>query len=128
MESYVTPAVTEQLFTVQVLEFPDVSNGTDIVEAHNAVSGNATVGGTLGVTGVTTLTGAATVGGTLGVTGATTVGGTLGVTGATTLSAALTYGGVTLTNNVTGTGQDGSGYYANHCNAGFDKSDRYKLY
>jgi len=70
-----------------------VSNGTDIVEAHNAVSGNATVGGTLGVTGVTTLTGAATV------------GGTLGVTGATTLSAALTYGGVTLTNNVTGTGK-----------------------
>jgi len=58
-----------------------VSNGTDIVEAHNAVSGNATVGGTLGVTGVTTLTGAAT------------------------LSAALTYGGVTLTNNVTGTGK-----------------------
>ena len=52
-----------------------VSNGTDIVEAHNAVSGNATVGGTLGVTG------------------------------ATTLSAALTYGGVTLTNNVTGTGK-----------------------
>jgi len=70
-----------------------VSNGTDTVEAHNAVSGNATVGGTLGVTGVTTLTGAATV------------GGTLGVTGATTLSAALTYGGVTLTNNVTGTGK-----------------------
>jgi len=58
-----------------------VSNGTDIVEAHNAVSGNATVGGTLGVTGATTLTGAAT------------------------LSAALTYGGVTLTNNVTGTGK-----------------------
>jgi len=76
-----------------------VSNGTDIVEAHNAVSGNATVGGTLGVTGVTTLTGAATVGGTLGVTGATTL------TGAATLSAALTYGGVTLTNNVTGTGK-----------------------
>lgn len=58
-----------------------VSNGTDIVEAHNAVSGNATVGGTLTVAGVTTLTGAAT------------------------LSAALTYGGVTLTNNVTGTGK-----------------------
>lgn len=75
-----------------------VSNGTDIVEAHNAVSGNATVGGTLGVTGVTTLTGAATVGGTLGVTGVTTL------TGAATLSAALTYGGVTLSNAVTGTG------------------------
>lgn len=58
-----------------------VSNGTDIVEAHNAVSGNATVGGTLTVAGVTTLTGAAT------------------------LSAALTYGGVALTNAVTGTGK-----------------------
>jgi hypothetical protein len=32
-----------------------VSNGTDVVEAHNAISGNATVGGTLGVTGVATL-------------------------------------------------------------------------
>tara|TARA_R110000765_G_scaffold5445_1_gene17026 strand:+ start:60 stop:1274 length:1215 start_codon:yes stop_codon:yes gene_type:complete len=58
-----------------------------------SASGNATVGGTLGVTGVTTLSGNATVGGTLGVTGAstltgnTTVGGTLGVTGATTVAA-----------------------------------------
>jgi hypothetical protein len=37
------------------------------------VSGNATVGGTLGVTGATTLAANATVGGTLGVTGATTL-------------------------------------------------------
>jgi hypothetical protein len=36
-----------------------VSNGTDIVEAHNAVSGNATVGGTLVVTGAITNTGSA---------------------------------------------------------------------
>ena len=36
--------------------------------------------------------------------GNASVGGTLGVTGATTLSAALTYGGVTLNNAVTGTG------------------------
>jgi len=49
-------------------------NGTDIVEAHTAIVGNATMGGTLGVTG------------------------------ATTLSAALTYGGITLSNAVTGTG------------------------
>jgi hypothetical protein len=49
-------------------------NGTDIVEAHTAIVGNATMGGTLGVTG------------------------------ATTLSSALTYGGVTLSNSVTGTG------------------------
>lgn len=48
-----------------------VCNGTDIVEAHNAISGNATVGGTLVVTG------AATVGGTLGVTGAITNTGSL---------------------------------------------------
>lgn len=41
----------------------------------------------------------------LNVSGNETVGGTLGVTGATTLSAALTYGGVTLTNAVTGTGK-----------------------
>jgi hypothetical protein len=40
----------------------------------------------------------------LTVTGNATVGVTLGVTGATTLSAALTYGGVTLSNAVTGTG------------------------
>jgi len=32
-----------------------VCNFTDVVEAHNAISGNATVGGTLGVTGVATL-------------------------------------------------------------------------
>jgi hypothetical protein len=36
--------------------------------------------------------------------GNASVGGTLAVTGATTLSAALTYGGVTLSNAVTGTG------------------------
>jgi hypothetical protein len=30
-------------------------NGTDIVEAHTAIVGNATMGGTLGVTGVTTV-------------------------------------------------------------------------
>jgi len=58
-----------------------VCNGTDIVEAHNAVSGNATVGGTLVVTGATTLTGAATLSSTLGVTGAATLSSTLAVTG-----------------------------------------------
>lgn len=36
--------------------------------------------------------------------GNASIGGTLAVTGATTLSAALTYGGVTLSNAVTGTG------------------------
>ena len=71
------------------------SNGTDIVEAHTAIVGNATMGGTLGITGTTTaaainasgtvaMAGAATVGTTLGVTGATTLSSTLGVTGAIT--------------------------------------------
>ena len=41
-----------------------------------STTGNATAGGTLGVTGVTTLSGNATVGGTLGVTGNTTLSGT----------------------------------------------------
>ena len=40
---------------------------------------NATVGGTLGVTGTSTLSGNATVGGTLGVTGATTFAGDIAV-------------------------------------------------
>jgi hypothetical protein len=59
------------------------------------VTGNSTVGGTLGVTGNTTVggtlgvTGNTTVGGTLGVTGNTTVGGTLGVTGNTTVGGTL---------------------------------------
>jgi hypothetical protein len=43
-------------------------NGTDIVEAHTAIVGNATMGGTLGVAGATTLSS------TLGVTGVATLG------------------------------------------------------
>ena len=81
-------------------------NGTDIVEAHTAIVGNATMGGTLSVAGATTLsstlaagattiTGAATVSTTLGVTGATTLSSTLGVTGATTLSSTLGVTGAT---------------------------------
>ena len=83
------------------------------VTGGSVLSGNTTVGGTLGVTGATTLsstaaiTGNTTVGGTLGVTGASTldsaavtnnatVGGTLGVTGATTLSGAVNIGADTL--------------------------------
>lgn len=85
---------------------------SDVATATVEASGNATVGGTLGVTGATTLgtatvgtlhatdvqsvteeiSGNATVGGTLGVTGNTTMvnataTGTLGVTGASTLHA-----------------------------------------
>ena len=88
------------------------------VTGGSVLTGNATVGGTLGVTGATTLsstaaiTGNTTVGGTLGVTGASTldsaavtnnatVGGTLGVTGNTTVGGTL---GVTgqITGNITG--------------------------
>jgi len=79
------------------------------IEASGAttLNSNATVGGTLGVTGATTLSSLttssnATVGGTLGVTGATTlssdatIGGTLGVTGATTLSSLTTSSNATV--------------------------------
>lgn len=64
------------------------------------LSGNASVGGTLAVTGAATLTtvstsGAATLA-SAGVTGNATVGGTLGVTGATTLSTVSTSGAATL--------------------------------
>lgn len=50
------------------------------------VTGNSTLGGTLGVTGATTLSS------TLGVTGNTTVGGTLNVTGISTLSSLIVSG------------------------------------
>jgi hypothetical protein len=79
------------------------------------VTGNATVGGTVVVTGATTLaavsatsaaiSGNETVGGTLGVTGATTLAGTLGVTGASTLTGNTTVGG---TLGVTGAATVGS--------------------
>lgn len=72
---------------------------SNVIKAGTAsnfpVTGNATIGGTLGVTGASTLSGNTTVGGTLGVTGAstlsgnTTVGGTLGVTGAITASSTI---------------------------------------
>jgi hypothetical protein len=65
-----------------------------------AITGNETVGGTLGVTGATTLTTLATSGGatlaSTSVTGNETVGGTLGVTGATTLTTLATSGAATL--------------------------------
>ncbi len=60
-----------------------------------ATSGNATVGGTFGVTGATTL------GNTLTVAGATQVNNTLGVTGATTLGNTLTVAGASTLNGAT---------------------------
>lgn len=62
-----------------------VCNGTDIVEAHNAVSGNATVGGTLVVTGATTAASFSGAG-----------------TGLTGTAASLTAGNVTTNANLTG--------------------------
>ncbi len=83
--------------------------------ASASITGNTSIGGTLGVTGATALsstltagvstltslsvTNNQTVGGTLGVTGATTLASTLGVTGATTLSSTL---GVTGATTLTG--------------------------
>jgi hypothetical protein len=56
-------------------------------KGNEAITGNATVGGTLGVTGNTT------VGGTLGVTGNTSITGTLAVTGTTAFTGGITIGG-----------------------------------
>ena len=55
-----------------------------------ATTGNATVGGTLGVTGASTLSD------TLAVSGNTTIGGTLGVTGAVTADAGVTVDTLTI--------------------------------
>ena len=93
-----------------------LSNAIKAGTASNfPVTGNATVGGTLSVTGASTLTGNTSIGGALGVTGNvavntdkfnitaasgnTAIAGTLGVTGLVTAS-----GGVSgnLTGNVTG--------------------------
>jgi hypothetical protein len=77
-----------------------LSAGTSSVTS-STVSGNGTIGGTLGVTGATTLSSTLTAGTStltsLSVTNNETVGGTLGVTGATTLSSTLTAGTSTLT-------------------------------
>jgi hypothetical protein len=97
----------DHLFVISRDDHPQYAkaDGTRAITGTQALT-NATVSGTLGVTGAATLhavaassvanTGNETVGGTLGVTGATTlasaavtgnetVGGTLGVTGVTTL-------------------------------------------
>lgn len=72
--------------------------GATTLSSTAAITGNTTVGGTLEVTAASTLASAAvtnnaTVGGTLGVTGNSTIGGTLGVTGQITGN---------VTGNVTG--------------------------
>lgn len=79
-------------------------SASDLIKAGTAsnfpITGNATIGGTLGVTGTSALTGNTTIGGTLGVTGTSTltgntaVGGTLAVTGA--ITATSTINGTTI--------------------------------
>ena len=66
-------------------------------------SRNATIGGTLGVTGATTLSSTVATG-ALTVTGAATVSTTLGVTGATTLSSTVATGALTVTGDETVSG------------------------
>ena len=74
---------------ISVTTIAGLTSGGDankvIIESGDTlqVDSNATVGGTLGVTGVSTLSGNATVGGTLGVTGATTLSSNLTVDGGT---------------------------------------------
>ena len=104
-----------QLYNASNVVKFEVSN-TGAVTLYDALTltslsttGNASVGGTLAVTGATTLStvstsGAATLA-SAGVTGNATVGGTLGVTGATTLSSTLgVTGAVTIAGNVTDAG------------------------
>ena len=67
-------------------DYVPASGGTFTGNVTN--SGNVTVGGTLGVTGVTTLS------------GNSTVGGTLGVTGKITSTAGITFGSDTAAANV----------------------------
>ena len=67
------------------------------------VTGNETVSGTLGVTGATTLSSTVATG-ALTVTGAATVSTTLGVTGAATLSSTVATGALTVTGNETVSG------------------------
>jgi hypothetical protein len=73
------------------------------------VSGNQTIGGTLGVTGTTTLssasmTGNVNVGGNLAVTGATTLTGTSAHGGAATFSSTVNVTGATTLSTLTATG------------------------
>jgi len=75
------------------------SNGTDIVEAHTAIVGNATMGGTLGITGTTTAA-AINASGTVAMAGAATVGTTLGVSGTSTMAAINASGNISINSGV----------------------------
>ena len=78
------------------------STPSSVAATTISASGNATVGGTFGVTGASTLTGNTTVGGTLGITGLATVGGTLGITGASTVGGTFGVTGATTLSSTLG--------------------------
>jgi hypothetical protein len=86
-----------------------VCNGTDIVEAHNAISGNATVGGTLVVTGATTSaslslgTALPVASGGTGVTSSTGSGSNVLSTSPTLVTPALGTPSALVGTNITGT-------------------------
>jgi hypothetical protein len=98
-----TPLATDLVFGWQVAQSPKtramqvqqlLNSGLPGTFASLTVTGNATIGGMLGVTGATSLSslttsGATTVNGLLSAVGNLTVGGTLGVTGATTLGGSV---------------------------------------
>jgi len=78
-------------------------SASNLIKAGTAsdfpITGNATIGGTLGVTGTSALTGNTTIGGTLGVTGAITATSTInGTTIPTTKTLVTTVDTQTLTN------------------------------
>ena len=98
-----TPVVLASVNEDGDASFVDVTaTGNAAVTGTSTLTGNTTVGGTLGVTGASTLTGNTAVGGTLGVTGAATMSSTLGVTGAATLSSTAAVGGAATLSSTLG--------------------------
>ncbi len=94
-------------FDQQIQAKRGIASSSSMSATTISTSGNATVGGTLGVTGATTManvtsTGTVTAAG-ISTSGNATVGGTLGVTGATTMA------NVTSTGTVTAAGISTSG-------------------
>lgn len=92
----------------------DVNNVNSLRSTSITNTGNATVGGALGVTGQTTTngitnngalqTGNTTINGTAAITGAATVAGNLAVTGTSTLRGVTNTGNIANTGNITNTG------------------------
>ena len=102
--------VAMTVLTVNAFSMPveqvvtSIFDGTDAININinqSAITGNMTVGGTLGVTGATTLTGAATLSSTATIAGAVTapslllVNGTEGTGGMTLMTATASSGALT---------------------------------